>query len=273
MVEKVETNINQIKQGNIIDDSLIDSDLSFIDWQFHELSSFVKESMDNNNQEADGLQQIISDTSHQLKTPLANILIYSELMEELLKDKPEYTYAKNIVSQTNKLKNLIDQLTLTSRLESKMIQLDIKPYDITCLIHEVMVLYERQAFTKNITIKTASIGKRMVLCDYKWTMEAIGNIVDNGIKYSDKGGTLVIDSKVYELYIQIDIKTKGRSVPRDEQTLLFNRFYRGVENDENEGVGLGLYISQQIAIAQGGYVTMTSEYDENCFSFLLLLDN
>jgi len=92
------------------------------------------------------------------------------------------------------------------------------------------------------------------LFDRRWTEEAVFNLLDNAVKYGEEGRPVHVRMTAYEIYVRIDVVNYGEPVPREEYTMLFNRYYRGKKAScIKEGVGLGLYLVRQIAAEQGGY--------------------
>lgn len=105
---------------------------------------------------------------------------------------------------------------------------------------------------------TGSIDADAVF-DSKWTEEAIFNLLDNAVKYTPSGGEVRISVTSYELFSAVHIRDTGPGIPEAEQPKVFQRFYRGIECQNEEGVGIGLYLVRQIAEGQGGYVKVSSE--------------
>ena len=93
--------------------------------------------------------------------------------------------------------------------------------------------------------------------DFKWTAEALANIVDNAIKYTERG-TIRISAVSYEMFARIDISDTGSGIPETKQAKIFARFYRSKSVREQEGVGIGLYLSRQIISGEGGYIKVAS---------------
>ena len=93
--------------------------------------------------------------------------------------------------------------------------------------------------------------------DFKWTAEALANIVDNALKYTEHG-TITISAVSYEMFARIDISDTGSGIPENEQAKIFARFYRSKSVQEQEGVGIGLYLARQILSGEDGYIKVTS---------------
>lgn len=200
--------------------------------------------------------------------PIANLLLYSELLEEssLTEDQRDDTEA--IHAEAQKLKFLIDTLVKLSRLENGIIQLHADKGDIVPVIRDVCSGLQPKAAEKGLTISCPD-GVLAAVFDPKWTEEALFNIVDNAVKYTEKG-TIRISCVPYEMFSRIDIADTGIGIPEEEQTKIFGRFYRARTSVNQEGVGLGLYLAREIIPQEGGYIKVTSAPGKgSCFSVFL----
>ena len=211
------------------------------------------------NDEKDKIKSLISDISHQTKTPIANLMLYSELLEE----EPEITPSagekiRAIKTQSEKLQFLIDVLVKMSRLENGILR--FTPCIVSCddLMDQVCNDLAAKATAKGLELNYEASGIN-VECDPKWTLEALSNIADNAIKYTDKG-SIFISAKRYEIYSVISIKDTGRGISDDEKPKVFGRFYRGrdISSTSGEGVGIGLYLAREIITGEGGYIKLNS---------------
>lgn len=220
-------------------------------------------------EEKEHIKALISDISHQTKTPIANISLYSNLLLENSKDEEEKELAHNVVVQSEKLNFLITSLIKASRLETGIISLIPKKNQIALLIEEVYKELNTKAENKGIKLVYSVIEQQAVF-DMKWTLEALGNIVDNAIKYTKSGGTVSILSTAYEMFVKIDITDSGIGISEDEHSKIFTRFYRSSSVSEEDGAGIGLYLTREIIGAQGGYIKLTSKLNEgSTFSVFL----
>lgn len=207
--------------------------------------------------EKDKINSLISDISHQTKTPIANILLYSQLLLE--KNLPEESgyCTRQIITQTEKLNFLITSLIKTSRLENGIITVKPKRDSVGNLLIAVHKQIASFAESKHILL-TVEESYENAIFDMKWTIEAIYNIVDNAVKYTPEGGSITITTVPYELFCRIDIADTGIGIKEGEISKVFSRFYRSEEVSQYEGVGLGLYLSREIISAEGGYIKVSS---------------
>lgn len=217
------------------------------------------------------LQQTISEISHQLKIPLSNMQMYHDMISE-----PDITadeakkFMEIIQKQLGKLEFLIDSLVKSSRLESDMIKLNIEDTSIFHMIEYAVNGIVKKADRKKIDILVDCRPAIKVPHDVKWTAEAVGNILDNAVKYTEEGGNIRIDVIPGEMYVEIKIQDTGRGIPAEYYNDIFKRFYRGACVSKEEGLGLGLYIARNIITLEGGYIMLHSVLGKGtCFSVFL----
>lgn len=221
------------------------------------------------SREKERINELVSDISHQTKTPISNLLLYSELLAEGETDEKNKELIHAIYTQAEKLSFLIQSLVKVSRLESGTIQTVPEDNSIREMLERVVPQAESKAEEKNIKIKVHPTDSR-ALFDMKWTSEAVFNILDNAVKYTETGGKIEIRAVKYQLFIRIDIEDNGIGIPESEIPKIFGRFYKSSSVQREEGVGLGLYLARKIITEQGGYIKVTSRIGEgSLFSVFL----
>lgn len=209
-------------------------------------------------EERQSLKELVTDISHQTKTPLANILLYIQLLGEQPLEEGAVEMVEEIRRQSEKLDFLIQSLTKTSRLETGTFQLSPEKGDIGDMAGEVKRMAEAMAASKGISIE-ADETKKWAAFDRKWTKEAVFNILDNAVKYSPEGSRVSILVREYEMFVCLEIKDEGMGIEEEEIPRIFGRFYRGRAVKDEEGVGIGLYLARQIIEAEGGYIKVISK--------------
>ncbi len=215
------------------------------------------------------IDELISDISHQTKTPIANLLLYSELLEEEIHDEKSKEMINAIHLQAEKLSFLTQSLVKVSRLENGVIQTVPKEESIKELIENVVSQAEGKAMIKGINVELKEI-EATALFDMKWTSEALYNILDNAIKYTKKGGKVEINVSEYSLFTRIDVKDNGIGISGEDLPKIFGRFYKCSTTQQEEGVGLGLYLAREIISGQGGYIKVDSKVGQGTvFSIFL----
>lgn len=227
-------------------------------------------SAQNVAEEKDRIKTLIADISHQTKTPISNLLLYSELLKEKEMSGESSEYVEALYGQTEKLKFLIDSLVKLSRLENGILVLNSRQDDISVLLDRLEKTYSSKAAEKGLTLTVQrSADSPMAVFDGKWTEEALGNIVDNAIKYTQAGG-IDISFSASEMFLRIDIKDTGIGIAEEELSKIFGRFYRSAEVSREQGVGIGLYLAREILAAEGGYIKVSSKPDKgSVFSVFL----
>ena len=219
--------------------------------------------------EKDAIKTLIGDISHQTKTPIANLLLYAQLLEEQDLPPASRAYVSALEGQAEKLRFLIDALVKTSRLESGVLAMTPKRHGLQQLLEDAAAQAAPRVEAKGIalTVEPTVLSARF---DPKWTTEALYNLVDNAVKYTPTGGSVTLRAVGYELFCRIDVTDTGPGIPEAEQAKIFQRFYRSPAVSGEEGVGIGLYLARQIAAGQGGYLKVTSRTGEgSTFSLFL----
>lgn len=226
-----------------------------------------------NMEEKKKLKELISDISHQTKTPIANLKIYLELLEdENTEEAKRKEFLKKMEGQTDKLDFLIQSMVEMSRLETGIIKINQKQKRIYDTLAEAVSAVVPKAEKKGIEIHVKCEEDLLVSHDRKWTGEAIYNLLDNGVKYTPAGGKIEIEAEAYEFFTKISIRDNGKGIARERQAEIFKRFYREPEVHDTEGVGVGLYLARQIISMQKGYIEVQSELGQGA-EFRIFLPN
>ena len=207
--------------------------------------------------EKESVESLISDISHQTKTPLSNILLYTQLLSEQELSEPGRDCTAALERQTEKLQALIGSLVKLSRLEGGILTFHPQNEPLAPMLESAVAQLRPKAEEKNITLLLHPSDAGAVF-DRKWTEEAVCNLLDNAVKYTPAGGQVTVSIVSYELFCRVDVTDTGPGIPEEEQARIFGRFYRGQGHQPEEGVGVGLYLVRQIATGQGGYVKVFS---------------
>lgn len=216
--------------------------------------------MTQTTQEKEKIQSFISDLSHQMKTPLSGITMYTDLLlEGNITASEQQEFLSRMKAETEKLQWMMDSLIKISRLEIGTIELSPVPAGIKQTISDSISSVYSAASKKNISIQTADFKDISVLQDRKWTGEAMTNILENAVKYSPRNQEIDIAAERLPLYTKISITDHGIGIPPDEWNLIFKRFYRGKNVKNMEGAGLGLYLASLILQKQSGYILVDSK--------------
>lgn len=268
-IDRIEKMLDSAMEGTFSESDYDESKLSRLEskWKKYLYSSqLAKNQLDETKS---NLESLIADISHQTKTPMANLKLYSELLTERINSMPGATDADRkllheITAQTEKLDFLIMSLTKMSRLESNIIEVKPATADVIAFVRESTDSMRLRADNKGIKLVLdeeleANATSYNAVFDVKWTREAISNIIDNAVKYSPEGSTIKVSVIPYEMYIAISVCDEGEGIEEAEIAKIFDRFYRSDDNAETEGVGLGLYLAREILKRENGYIKVKSE--------------
>lgn len=208
----------------------------------------------------ESIQRLLSDISHQTKTPLANLKLYSSLLMEEELTPRQREQAQVILQQSEKLSFLIETLVKLSRLETDVLAVTPKSQPLSPLLERAASQAKAAAEQKGIALQLhlQQQAEMKALYDLRWTAEALGNLLDNAVKYTPPGGCIQVSATQYELFCRIDVRDNGIGIAEEEQAQIFGRFYRGRQVREQEGLGIGLYLAREIVQKQGGYLKLSS---------------
>lgn len=218
------------------------------------------------------VKMLISNMSHQLKTPLANMMLYEDLLigKKYHSDAEKEKFLSQMRMQTEKIDWILNSLFKMVKLEQDTIEFTTGAYSIKqTLIAALSDIYEK-ALKKNISLVMKEFADIALIHHPQWTQEAFANILENAVKYSPKGSRITIGCQTYEMYSVILIQDEGIGIPKANQQKIFFRFYRGANAKEQEGSGIGLYLSKLIIEKENGYITVESTPNKgSCFRIFL----
>lgn len=208
-------------------------------------------------QEENSTKALITDISHQLKTPLASIKMSHELSLAVdLSEEERQSFMETETREILKMEVLLDELVKLSRLENSMIQIKYERCSIKKTISEAVSQIYMKANAKEIEINVNMEHDVEILHDHKWTVEALANILENAVKYSPQRTTVNINVSCLATHVLIEIEDEGIGIPEGEMHEIFKRFYRGsnAKAAVKEGAGVGLYLARSIVEQQGGSI-------------------
>lgn len=212
--------------------------------------------------EKESTKALVTDISHQLKTPIASLKLCFSIYEEATDEDEKQEFLNRCQTQIDKLEILINSLINISRLETAMIKLSPEIVSLNdILIKAVNQIYAKARF-KNIDIEMDEFQDCLLMLDKKWTIEAIVNILDNAIKYSNSFTKISIKVVPMFNFVNVNISDKGIGIEKAQYNKIFKRFYRVDDKivKETEGSGVGLYLTRNILERQGGNIIVKSEY-------------
>ncbi|ABX41620.1 sensor histidine kinase [Lachnoclostridium phytofermentans] len=266
--EKLRHSLSDIFDKSWYDYNYSEQEASIFEYKFYQFIQSNITITKSIQKEKEQIHSLITDISHQIKTPLSNIILYADLLQEEYNDER----INNISSEGEKLKFLFDAMIKMSRCESGLIleNLQRKENYIKELLTNAVSSIYKDAEQKNLDIQIDCNSNIKAFFDMKWTTEAISNILDNAVKYSSVGSNIEITVNDYNLYIEIEITDHGIGIEEHEQQNIWRRFYRSDSVKELQGVGIGLYLTSNIILNQKGYLKVKSKLGEgSTFSVFL----
>lgn len=256
--------IEEINRGNYkldIDDNTED-ELSILKNEVYKTTIMLKEVAENSVKDKVNLKDSLSDISHQLKTPLTSIMI---MLDNITEDKdmdPEIRdeFIRDIKREIVNIRFLVESLLKLSKIDSNTIKFVNKEEKVKDLIDEAMKKVAVLCDLKDIKINVYG-GEENLICDIKWQVEAITNILKNCVEHSYSGESIDISYEKNNIYLEIRIKDKGVGISKKDLPHIFERFYK-CENSSSEGVGIGLALSKSIIESNNGSIDVESELNK-----------
>ena len=240
----------------------VDSETLFarISYRLSRLYDIMQENRRKVDKERQELQILVSDVSHQVKTPVSNLkMVTDTLLSKSVTEKERREFLQGIQNQTDKLEFLFQALVKTSRLETGAIRLEKKDAPLIDTLAMACSGIVYAAEKKDICVTVDCPEGILLSHDSKWTAEAVFNLLDNAVKYTPVGGAIRISVEQWEMYVKLSVSDTGKGISESNQASIFRRFYREEEVHEQQGVGIGLYLTREIVTRQGGYIKVVSE--------------
>lgn len=241
VLERLDRAIGGTIQENTYDESIE----SAVTQRLNQLVEMSRLNCDQADKDRNLVKALISDISHQVRTPLTNIMLYAGLLEEQELSENAGEMASRIHRQADKLDFFMKELVRSSYLETDMITVHVEKSSVDELIARACQAVEMQALKKEIVIEAAPSSEQAFF-DMKWTVEALVNLLDNAVKYSPVGSVVRICAIPYESFLCIRVKDEGIGIREEEQGMIFRRFYRSPSVSGEKGLGIGLYLVREI---------------------------
>ena len=254
--------LDNMINGNEEPEQVNDSETLFarISHRLSRLYGIMQENRRKVDAERQELQMLVSDISHQVKTPVSNLkMVTDTLLTRPVTNQERTDFLQGIRDQTDKLDFLFQALVKTSRLETGAIRLDKKDGLLFDTLAQAMSGIVYSAEKKDIAVTVDCPEDLHLLHDSKWTAEALFNLLDNAVKYTPAGGKISVSVERWEMYVKLDVADTGKGISESNQASIFRRFYREEEVHDEPGVGIGLYLTREIITRQGGYIKVSSE--------------
>lgn len=255
--DKLLNTLDQILAGEQVAERFDESmDAAIVD-RVKKIMERVSIRQERAEEERDAVKQLISDIAHQVRTPLSNITLYSELLEESLENEHDKKLARIVSQNAETLTFHLEELLKASYAEQEMFVVHPEECKVAPIVNGACQRVESFALEKDIIIQTGTCDA-CAFVDAKWTEEAIFDVLHNAVKYSPKGNTVAVQMEEYESFLCLKVTDQGIGIPEEELGAVCNRLYRGSNVPQEKGLGIGLYLTREVLQRQGGYLKITS---------------
>lgn len=211
-------------------------------------------------EDRDAVRELTSNLSHQLKTPLANIRLYQELLKSPeLPPGRRQCLENRLEEQTDRLDRLLTALFKMMDLERGAAAPSPANIPVLSAVRRAVESVLPRADQKHIRIRMEPFPDAPLLHDPAWTEEVFANILENAVKYAPEGSDVTLSMECFETYGAVRVQDKGPGIPKEEYTKIFQKFYRGSSSSGKEGWGIGLYLARLLVEREHGYITVSSE--------------
>ena len=273
ILKKLDQMITMATDGDFVETEYNETMLSRLETRMYQYLSLNRQNQRDIAKERDRVQMLISDISHQTKTPVANMLLYTQLLQEnISSNKQALEFAQQIEQQTEKLRFLIQALVKTSQLENGIVAVVPKIHSVSELLEQLS--WPAEAAKKGIYCGIEGEIPKVTACfDQKWTLEALSNLIDNAVKYTPDGGSVLVSVTDNTAFVRIDVKDTGIGISEEDTARIFTRFYRARQVQSEPGIGLGLYLVREILQREGGYIKVSSTLGKGSVFSLFLIKN
>ena len=251
-------------EGNFSFDISSDEEgiMSQITTGLYQMSRRMDMSLSKLNKEKENIKSLVTDISHQIKTPVSSIKLFNSILieDKGINESDKMEFLSTVNDEVMKLQWLTDSLIKVSRLEVGMIEIKKENKSIKDTIYQAVESVYIKAAHKSIEINVEPFEEIFAFHDVKWTKEAITNVLENAVKYTEENGNINVSIINMEFYCRIDIEDNGIGIPSKEFNDIFKRFFRGSSKivQKAEGSGVGLYLTRKILEEQGGNIIVDS---------------
>ena len=229
---------------------------------FNSMGDVIRENIVQLEREKKFLADLLSDISHQLKTPLTSMMIYNDIMSQGgLTAEKQQEFLENNLKQLERMNFLIKSLLKLAKLDAGAIVLSLKEANLSKTLYEGVVSLSGKAKEAEVTVEY--IGNDIVMGhDVMWLGEAFMNLIKNGIEHTPRGGKVTVKLLEGSLFIKIRVEDNGTGIDEKDLPHIFKRFYKAKENKSNDSVGIGLAISKSIIEQHKGLISVESQVGE-----------
>ncbi len=226
----------------------------------YKITVMLKEDSESNRKQNEAILELVSDISHQLKTPITSIQILLDniLENENMDSDTRRKFTLEILRQVKGMNFLIFSLLKLSKLDACVVEFDNEEISVNKLVADILANLDVLIELKHLDVHVDVSENVRFDGDYNWNKEAVLNIVKNAVEYTPDGKNIFIGAEENDLYTKIVIRDEGKGIDKKDLPHIFERFYkRG--NSAEDSFGIGLALSKSIVEKQDGFVSVDSE--------------
>lgn len=274
MYRTIDRMLDEILDGEPVSQSDIrEGEISALAAKAKRIQEKVDSGIIRAEEEKEQVKSLISNMSHQLKTPLAGLMMYREMLEdEGLDVETRRRFLEKMKGQSEKIDWILQSLFKMVNLEQGAVVFEAEALPVRDTILDAVTASLDKADRREIEILTEPFEDCILWHNRKWTAEVLVNLLENAVKYTETGGRITISVRPMEMYTEIAVSDTGRGIRQEELTEIFKRFYRSRDVENIEGSGIGLYLSRLILEHEKGYITAASVPGEGS-TFSVFLQN
>ena len=227
--------------------------------RINELAAILSAQAEHEKQTREFLQDMISDVSHQLKTPLAALKMYDEIMAQEGTDRETiHAFSQKSLREIRRVEDVVYMLLKIARLDAGTVRMEKAEENMEMLLKDVTERFEMLAAQEAKEIVLSGSSDVSLYCDALWMSEALGNVVKNALEHTGRGGKVVISWERTPLLTNIVVEDNGTGIHQEDIHNIFKRFYRSRFSQDTHGIGLGLPLAKSIVEAHQGTISVTS---------------
>lgn len=256
--------VRVIEHEKLPDEIYLQGDIGSLYTNFYKMVYILKETKEEVQKEKVFLQDVISDISHQLKTPLASLKVFMNLLEEdrVTKEEQRKQIIEESSNQLTRMEWMVLSMLKLSRIEAGAIQFEKQDRDVEELVKEAVAAVEYLTSQRKQQVTIQVPAQMHMICDGPWLVEALINLLKNASDYSEEGKEIHVVAEENAMFSRISVEDEGMGIPEEALGHIFERFYR-VNNEVNpNSVGIGLSLVKSIVEGQGGQISVRSKLGE-----------
>lgn len=239
-----------------------EGDFAKLATSFNSMREIIRNNLEQLQNEKEFLVNLLSDISHQLKTPLSSMIVYNDIMlkKDLSKEQRE-VFLVNNQNQLNRMEWLIKSILKLAKLDANAIEFHKEDLSLNDTLNDSLEALESKALEKELTINIIEEEDMFFLHDKLWVEEALINIIKNSIEHSPKGGEITIELSENLVYRRITIADRGEGIREEDLPNIFKRFYKGKTSKKTDSIGIGLALAKSIIESHNGTIEVKSSMD------------